>query len=165
MLTEAVTIPGVQIIGLSYSLKDGLVSNRLTVTSRLDPALATSLRCSELLFLENGTPKTGFAGLDLDTCCEQYRASFECIDPELKQEFTIEGDICDGFSVERLDSGEFRLRFRLHHTSNLHGPLAFVEEVGTACAVLRLSPLQQRLFEIAENVAKKSCHDESQWAK
>lgn len=146
MLTEPVTIPDARIVGLSYALESGFVSSRLTVTSRLLPALATALGCSELLFLDDGTPKTGFARLDLDTCCEQYHASFECAAPELKQEFTIEGDVCDGFCVDRTENNEFRLRFRLHHTGNLHGPLAFVEQIGTGSSLMRLTPRQALLF-------------------
>ncbi len=146
MLTEPVMISEARIVGLSFALKDGFVSSRLTVTSRLLPGLATALGCSELLFLHDGTPKTGFARLDLDTCCEQYHASFECAAPELKQEFTIEGDVCDGFCVDRTENNEFRLRFRLHHTGNLHGPLAFVEQVGTGSSLIRLTPKQALLF-------------------
>lgn len=146
MLTEPVMISEARIVGLSYALKNGFVSSRLTVTSRLLPALATALGCSELLFLHDGTPKTGFARLDLDTYCEQYHASFECAAPELKQEFTIEGDVCDGFCVDRTENNEFRLRFRLHHTGNLHGPLAFVEQIGTGSSLVRLTPKQALLF-------------------
>lgn len=153
ILTEAITISGVRIAGLSYSLKEGLISSKLTVVMRLVPVLASALGCSELLFLENGMPKGGFARLDLDTCCEHYHATFECVAPELKQEFTIEGDVCDGFSVERTDNNDFRLRFRLHHTANLHGPLTFVELIGTASSIIRLTPKQTVLFRIEDSSA------------
>jgi len=151
MLTEPVTMSGVRIAGLSYLLKEGLVSSRVTVMTRLIPALASALGCSELLFLDNGTPKEGFARLDLDTYCEQYHATFECAAPELRQEFTIEGEVCDGFCVDRTENNDFRLRFRLHHTGNLHGPLAFVEQIGTASSVVHLTPKQTRLFTVGSD--------------
>jgi len=148
MLTEPVTMSGVRIAGLSYLLKEGLVSSRVTAVTRLVPALASALGCSELLFLDNGTPKEGFARLDLDTYCEQYRVRFECAAPELREGFTIEGEVCDGFCVDRTENNDFRLRFRLHHTRNLHGPLAFVEQIGTASSVVHLTPKQARLFTV-----------------
>jgi hypothetical protein len=160
MLTEPVIIPDARIVGLSYALKGGFVSSRLTVTSGLLPALATALGCSELLFLEDGTPKSGFARLDLDTCCEQYCAVFECAAAELKQEFTIEGDVCDGFCVDRTENNEFRLRFRLHHRENLHGPLAFVEQIGTGSSLVRLTPKQALLFAAAEKNTKGANRNE-----
>ena len=146
ILSEPITIASGHIAALSYSLKDGLVSSTVTVRSVLTPELAASLGCQEMLFLDDGTPKDGFAKLELDTCCEQYRAEFRCTDPEIKQGFTIEGQACDRFCVTRTDSNVFDIRFRLHHTTNLHGPLAFVEQTGAALIVVRLVPKQGQLF-------------------
>ena len=151
MLTEPLTIYGIRITGLAYSLKDGRIASRLTVTCHLDVPVAKALGCRDLLFLENETPKEGFARLDLDTACERYRALFECLDPELKQTFEIDGDACDAFCVDRLEGGAFRLRFRLPHMANLHGPLAFLEQIGTAQSWMKLTPARSAaLFETIE---------------
>jgi hypothetical protein len=148
VMEHRIYIKQVQITAVSHKLKDGIMTHSLSVSGHLDQKLAQHLGCADLVFLQNGTPRQGFPQLPLDAECGAFRALFEA-DPELRQQFEITGDNCNGFVVKRNENGSLSLRFRLHYHGNPHPALGYLEAVGSGASTLALSPLEQgELFAI-----------------
>ena len=160
MIEYRIQIKQVQITTVTHKLKDGVMTHSLSVATHLDQKLAQYLGCADLVFLQNGMPRQGFPQLPLDAEYGAFRAVFEA-DPELRQQFEITGDSCDGFVVKRNENGSLSLRFRLHYHGNPHPALGYLEVVGSGGSTLALSPLEQEELFVtdAESARTKTAED------